>query len=249
MASSWVTSAAPAASSRVAAVLPAPEISGTSVLVWRVPSAEYTPAASPSPVPRAAIGAAQPPPRAARTARSSVTASRVSASSRALRAAIRVTSSARHSMPSAPCPGAGRMGSSSVIRRASPRRRSPAAASTTASRSPEVTRDSRVSMLPRMSMKTRSGRRARSCATRRGDPVPTRAPPGSSARLRPSREHSASRGDSRSGVAAITSPGTGSTGRSFREWTARSTSPLSSAERSSAANTPSPESRVSDPRS
>src|SRR5450759_4330479 len=108
--------------------------------------------------------------------------------------------SARHSTASAPWPGAGtiNVGSSgTVVASRRPIRCRPAAASTTASRSPSVTRRSRVSTLPRRSTTSRSGRTASSWATRRGEPVPTRAPLGSPTRGRPSRVHSASRASAR----------------------------------------------------
>ena len=158
-----------------------------------------------------------------------------------------------------------------------PRRFSPETASTTASQSPlrsvptpwsarsEVsvfwrsttclpacssrpfTRPMRVPTLPRMSTISRSGRRARSCAARRGEPVPTREPSGRVSTVRPSRATRASRGSSRLRVAATTRPGQGAEGRSLRECTAMSTrfsseafSPSSRRWRSAAANTPVP---------
>ena len=59
------------------------------------------------------------------------------------------------------------------------------------------------------------GPSARSCAVRRGEPVPTRDPGGSSPSTRPSRATSASRGSSRGGTAASTSRGSGAVGRSL----------------------------------
>ncbi len=128
-----------------------------------------------------------------------------------------------------------------------PSRASPARASTTASRSPGATRRRRVSTLPRMSRIARSGRAARSWAARRGEPVPTRAPAGRVASVRPSRAHSASRGSSRTGTAPRTSPSAGALGRSLSEWTATSHRPSSSASRRAVTNTPVPPSATREP--
>ena len=106
------------------------------------------------------------------------------------------------------------------------------------------TRAMRVPTLPRISTISRSGRRACTCAARRGDPVPTRAPVGRVSRVRLSRATRASRGSSRSRIAAMTSPGHGSAGKSLRECTATSTPPGVSPSRrrwrSAAAKTPVP---------
>ena len=82
---------------------------------------------------------------------------------------------------------------------------------------------SRVSTLPRTSTTSRPSPSARSWAARRGEPVPTREPAGSSPRVSPSRATSASRGSSRSGTAASRMPSAAAVGRSLSEWTARST--------------------------
>ena len=152
-------------------------------------------------------------------------------------------SSSRHSTASAPCAGAGSISAGSRISVAScarPRRASPARASTTASSSPPETLRSRVSTLPRIGTVSIGRPSAASCAMRRTAPVPTRAPGGSCARVRPSRATSASRGSSRGGTAAMTSPSAGAVGRSLYEWTARSISLASKASRSAETNTPTP---------
>src|SRR4029453_12481993 len=64
--------------------------------------------------------------------------------------------------------------------------------------------------------------------------VPTRAPSMRS----PSRVTRTSRAEARSGTAAITRPSVSPAGRSFAEWTARSTSPSRSARTISATNSP-----------
>src|SRR3984957_563874 len=76
---------------------------------------------------------------------------------------------------------------------------------------------------------SRSGRIALSCAWRRRLLVPTRAFCGRSSILVYCREQKASRGSSRSLMAAISNPGGSSVGRSFNEWTARSTRPAARA--------------------
>ena len=93
----------------------------------------------------------------------------------------------------------------------------------------ELVRSSRVSTLPRTGTTSSPRPRAPSWAARRGEPVPTTDPAGSSPRVRPSRATRTSRGSSRVGVAATTRPGSGAVGRSLSEWTARSISPSSSA--------------------
>ena len=88
------------------------------------------------------------------------------------------SSSARHSTASAPCPGAGSIcsgSSTSVTSSSRPIRASPARARSTASYSPERTLPIRVSTLPRTPTTSKPRPRACSCATRRGEPVPTRA--------------------------------------------------------------------------
>ncbi len=113
-------------------------------------------------------------------------------------------------------------------------------ASTTASSSPSTTLRTRVSTLPRTGTTSRSGRSARSCAARRGEPVPTEAPAGSVATVPPSRATSTSRASSRGGTAARRRPSAGAVGRSLSEWTARSASPRSTASRTAETNTPTP---------
>ncbi|CPU67483.1 Uncharacterised protein [Mycobacteroides abscessus] len=103
-----------------------------------------------------------------------------------------------------------------------------------------------MSTLPRMSTTSRSGRTDRSCAARRGDPVPTRAPRRSVVMVRPPRAHRTSRGFSRSGVTTV-SPGAGSVGRSLRECTATAHRPSSSASRSAVTKTPVPPIWASEP--
>ena len=256
---SGVTSDAPARSSERAA--PRPRSSGSSSGVastvrpsTRAPSALSTLTVSPTRPPRrsqsAATGAAQPAPSSARTARSAVAAKRVSGSSRSARASTISDADARHSTARAPWAGAGsRLPSTSEIAVPSPSRRRPAAASTTASRSASgpVARASRVPTLPRISTIVRSGRSAFSCAARRGDPVPTRAPWGSDDSRVPGGPQSTSCQSSRAGTAAIVRPGTPAVGRSFIECTAMSTSPASRASRRAAAKTPAPPWVTSEP--
>ena len=101
-------------------------------------------------------------------------------------------SPARTSIASAPCPGAvgQRVDVEELGDRVEPRRgargRPPRARRRRDSPSRD-TRARRVSTLPRMSTTSRSGRRASSCARRRGEPVPTRAPGASLSRVTPSR--------------------------------------------------------------
>ena len=223
---------------------------------------------------RAPTGAAHPAPRRASTARSAVTAARVTGLSMWLSTCASSGSScsrfSRVSTASAPWPAAGTMtgtspsvpaGRTSLTWPPSSRRCRPASARTTPSRSGSLaapmgpssltplprTLDRRVGTLPRIGTIRRSGRAASSWAARRGEPVPMRAPGASSARRRPSGPptvHRASRGSSRIGTAAMRSPGSGAVGRSFREWTARSQSPSSRAWRSAAAKAPVPPSCV-----
>ena len=115
----------------------------------------------------------------------------------------------------------------------------PARARTTASSSPSATEPQPgVDVAADRSTTSRPRPSARSCAARRGEPVPTRAPAGSSPRVRPSRATSTSRGSSRGGTAASDEPAAGAVGRSLSECTARSTSPASRASRSAVTNTP-----------
>ncbi len=98
-----------------------------------------------------------------------------------------------------------------------------------ASSSPSRTLPIRVSMLPRTPTTSKPRPRAWSWAARRGEPVPTRLPTGSSPRVSPSRATTTSRGSSRVGTAASAMPSAGWVGRSFSEWTATSTEPSSRA--------------------
>ena len=193
---------------------------------------------------RAPTGAEQPASRVASTARSASTAARVAGRRAAASSATRSASSLRHSTASAPCPGAGQhlervehlgdlveRGRGGPVRRGRARRRR-----------------------TRRSRPCRSGcRRCRGCrrsrgrgrapaswAARRGEPVPTRLPTGSSPRVRPSRATTTSRGSSRVGTAARVMPSAGAVGRSLSEWTATSTSPRSSASRRALTKTPVP---------
>ena len=75
---------------------------------------------------------------------------------------------------------------------------------------------------------------ALSWAARRGEPVPIRAPAGSSPSVSPSRATSTSRGSSRTGTAASTTRGSSTVGRSLSECTTTSTSPATSASRTRA---------------
>ena len=164
-------------------------------------------------------------------------------SSRRVRIVRSVSSSALHSTASAPCPGAGSIWPGSRISEAASRRPSrarPAAATTTASSSPSLTLRNRVSTLPRMASTSKPRPRARSCAVRRGEPVPTRDPLGSSASVTPSRLTRASRGSSRCGNAMTTRPSAGCVGRSLSECTAKSMLPARSWRRSSVTKTPVP---------
>ena len=122
----------------------------------------------------------------------------------------------------------------------SPRRARPARASRTASQEPLRTNEIRVSTFPRISVTRRPSPRAANWAARRGEPVPTTDPAGSSPRVRPSRATRASRASSRTGIAATRRPGSGATGRSLSEWTATSISPASRALRRAVTKTPVP---------
>ena len=94
----------------------------------------------------------------------------------------------------------------------SPRRRGRAGAArrrraTTASSSPSATRARAGCRRCRAAARPRCpSPSARSCAARRGEPVPTREPGGSSPSVSPSRATSASRGSSRGGTAAMVMP-------------------------------------------
>ena len=82
-----------------------------------------------------------------------------------------------------------------------------------------------------------SGRLILVNAARRGLPVATIDPLGSSSIVDPSSEITASRGSSRSGTAATVSPSGSAVGRSFMLWTATSISPSISARWSSLTKT------------
>ncbi len=152
-------------------------------------------------------------------------------------------SSVRHCTAMAPCPGAGRISSSSShwqIRPASPSRTTPAPARTVASYSPDSTFLILVSTFPLMGRITRSGRRASSWACLRVLLDPITAPPRSVERLRPSREMRTSRASSRPRTAPTHSPSGSSTGRSLSECTAMSISRSRSALWMRSVKTPSP---------
>ena len=203
---------------------------------------------SPSRVACAAMGTWQPPPRLRSSARSASTAARVGAWSRRETSALVCASSVRVSTPSAPWLTAGSISSVSMaapMRAAKPRRRRPAEASITASNSPASSLRRRVSTFPRRSLIWMSGRRCLSCAMRRRLDVPTTAPGGrflndafEASVL--ARRTSASRGSSRSGVAAIERPSGMTVGRSLSEWTAMSTRRSRSANSISFVNAPCP---------
>ena len=93
-------------------------------------------------------------------------------------------------------------------------------------------------MFPRMGTMLRSGRTRNSCAARRGEPVPTRAPSGSVSNVQPAVVQRQSAVAPRGGIARISKPGQGSAGRSLQLWTAKSICPSSSARRIALANTP-----------
>ncbi len=84
----------------------------------------------------------------------------------------------------------------------------------------------------------RCGAIARICAWRRGELVPTTAPSGSEASGLPSRRTQASRGSARSRNATSSNCSGMIDGTSLRLWTARSTSPRSSASSSSLTKSP-----------
>ena len=210
---------------------------------------------APSGTARPAIGVRHEPSSAASSARSQATAAAVGGSTSGCSSAATASSPTRHSMPSAPWPTAGSIssGASTVIAAVScPRRLRPASASSVASAAPSASLRSRVPTLPRMGTTVTSGRRARSCARRRSDPVPTRAPAGRPARppaasSGPSpcpspalRRISTSRGSSRAGVQAISRPSGSQVGTSFIECTARSMRRSSSASSISLVNSPLP---------
>ena len=128
-----------------------------------------------------------------------------------------------------------RVSATSSIR---PTRSTPARAKMTASRSSWV-RPIRVSMLPRSGTISKSLRKAASWAMRRGAPVPTRAPEGSSARVLPLAEINTSWALTRGGTAKR-KRSSGAVGKSLKEWIAISHSPAANAVRRVCVNTPTP---------
>ncbi len=167
------------------------------------------------------MGTWQPPPSVARTARSAVTQILVDGH-RALADIKRVAAViARLNGQSAL---ANRRAhhirvEHSAIRSSQPRRRSPAEARRIASYCPSSSLRRRVSTLPRIFSILRSDRKARSCAARRSELVPIRAPDGKSASCRPPRH----REDLRAPAWPRESGRSGtSVGISFRLCTARS---------------------------
>ncbi len=188
-----------------------------------------------------AMGTWQPPCSVRRNPRSASIWMRVVRSSSGARRRNVSGSSLRASMASAPCATAGSISSVEktwTTLSASPSRFSPAWASTTASKPSSIFR-SRVATLPRMVSIFRLGRSACSWAERRRLAVPTFAPRGRSSRRLPW-ETSASRGSSRTGTAAMTSPSGSTAGRSFIEWTAIWASPRRSASSISFTKSPLP---------
>src|SRR6266581_8456290 len=191
----------------------------------------------------AARGSWQSPDNARLSARSASTQADVSkcpsgASRR--RSSLR---SSRHSITSAPCPGAGRLCSGSSIARiraARPSRLSPAAASTTAWHSPRSSLASRVSRLPRNGCTLSAGWRSRNCASRRRLDVPTMLPGGNASRVALRFDTRQSRGSSLAVIAARQKGSGRRIGTSFAECTAISARPTSSAASSSLTKRPLP---------
>ena len=112
-------------------------------------------------------------------ARSALTRIVVSGQARACNNAITSGWSLRHSMPTAPCPTAGKEiseASCSLMRSPISKRIKPAQARMIASYSPASNFAKRELTFPRRSLITKSGRLARSCAWRRKELVPTTAP-------------------------------------------------------------------------
>ena len=141
------------------------------------------------------------------------------------------SSSPLHSMPTAPCPIAGRLksvGRISVIASSWPRRFTPAVARIIASNSPSLSFLRRVSTLPRSWVIFRSGRRLSSWHILLRLLVPTFAPCGRSLKLfMPFPAINASLGSSRFVMQGRCKPSGNSVGTSFMLCTARSASPLS----------------------
>ena len=116
----------------------------------------------------------------------------------------------------------------------------PASARMIASASPASSLARRVSTLPRSMtiVEVRPAVQRLGLAAQAGGAE--RAPCGRSSRRRHAGLKKASRGSSRSGMAAMTRPGGSSTGMSFSEWTAQSIRPSSSASSISLVNSPLP---------
>src|SRR3990170_4656863 len=188
-------------------------------------------------------GTWQLPASARLRARSASTQAAVSGWCSGCSKAITSARSARHSMPSAPCPTAGRLSSLLInarMRWPSPRRFSPAAARMMAAYCPSSSLRKRVCTLPRNGSILRCGKRARNWLSRRRLEVPTTLPAGNAARFSYLLETNASCGSSRSPMAASTKPSGRFIGTSFSECTARSARPSSSAVSSSFTNRPLP---------
>ena len=122
---------------------------------------------------------------------------------------------------------------------------SPEAASTMAAYSPRSSFASRVLTLPRMVRISTPGNRSSTCEARLRLEVPTTAPAGTSERSAYWLDTTASRGSSRSVIAARQNPGGISAGMSFMECTARSARPSFRATSSSLMNSPFPPSVAS----
>src|SRR5256885_186902 len=151
--------------------------------------------------------------------------------------------SSRHSITSAPCPGAGRLCSGSSIERmraARPSRLSPAAASTTAWNSPRSSFASRVSRLPRSGFRSEERRVGKECRSRRRLDVPTMLREGNASRLALRFDTKQSRGSSLAEIAARQKISGRRIGTSFAECTAISARPSSSAASSSLTKRPFP---------
>src|SRR5438128_1329159 len=191
----------------------------------------------------AASGSWQSPDNPRLSARSASTQADVSKSPRGASRRRNSSWSPRHSITSAPCPGAGKLCSGSSIARiraARPSRLSPAAASTTAWHSPRSSFASRVSRLPRSGFTCRPGKRSRNCASRRRLDVPRMLPGGNASRLALRFDTRQSRGSSLAVIAARQKPSGRRIGTSFAECTARSARPSSSAASSSLTKRPLP---------
>ena len=208
---------------------------------------------SPAPLRRAQAphGAAQPPPRARRTARSSSTAVRAGRMvERGQQARGGVIAACLHRQRPLP------RGRLPVLRRQRQQaqtgeRRVAAAPGPPAPAPPRPAlpsrqRRSRVGTLPRASTHARpAGQSVRSRAARRGELVPTVAPPRSprgaprqSEPLRCATQPARHRRAARGGMAARYRPPRSSSGRSLRECTAAAASPRATAAATSEVNTP-----------